>query len=125
MYYKLKTAYDMRISYCISDLYSSDLTAPMPERPGIHPDSAPNSPLELSLHANPKFLAATAEVDASAVAPLPTSRKVYETGSRPDIRVPFREISQDDTPTLFGGSEERRVGTEGVSPCRSRWSPYH
>src|SRR3546814_18761692 len=22
-------------------------------------------------------------------------------------------------------SEERRVGKEGVSPCRSRWSPYH
>src|SRR3546814_4610313 len=28
----------------------------------------------------------------------------------------------------FGGnarSEERRVGTECVSTCRSRWSPYH
>src|SRR3546814_12748897 len=23
------------------------------------------------------------------------------------------------------GSEERRVGKEGVSTCRSRWSPYH
>src|SRR3546814_11605927 len=22
-------------------------------------------------------------------------------------------------------SEARRVGKEGVSPCRSRWSPYH
>src|SRR3546814_13184793 len=22
-------------------------------------------------------------------------------------------------------SEERRVGNEGVSPCRSRWSPIH
>src|SRR3546814_19232764 len=22
-------------------------------------------------------------------------------------------------------SDERRVGTECVSPCRSRWSPYH
>src|SRR3546814_20574406 len=22
-------------------------------------------------------------------------------------------------------SEERRVGKEGVSPCRYRWSPYH
>src|SRR3546814_12817936 len=22
-------------------------------------------------------------------------------------------------------SEERRVGKEGVGPCRSRWSPYH
>ena len=24
-----------------------------------------------------------------------------------------------------GGSEERRVGKECYSPCRSRWSPYH
>src|SRR3546814_18355326 len=25
----------------------------------------------------------------------------------------------------FPRSEERRVGRECVSPCRSRWSPYH
>ena len=57
------------------------------------------------MNANPKFLAATAEVDAAAVAPLPQSRKIYQIGSRPDIRVPFREISQDDTPTSFGGEK--------------------
>src|SRR3546814_15217541 len=26
---------------------------------------------------------------------------------------------------LLARSEERRVGKECVSPCRSRWSPYH
>src|SRR3546814_12299608 len=26
---------------------------------------------------------------------------------------------------VAGRSEERRVGKEGVSTCRSRWSPYH
>src|SRR3546814_15619765 len=26
---------------------------------------------------------------------------------------------------LNASSEERRVGKECVSPCRSRWSPYH
>ena len=57
------------------------------------------------MNANPKFLAATAEVDAAAVAPLPKSRKIYETGSRPDIRVPFREIEQEDTATSFGGEK--------------------
>ncbi|KAG1245463.1 hypothetical protein G6F65_021220 [Rhizopus arrhizus] len=66
----------------------------------VHSRSAPTTRLELSMNANPKFLAATAEVDAAAVAPLPKSRRVYETGSRPDIRVPFREIEQDDTPTI-------------------------
>src|SRR3546814_12229012 len=25
----------------------------------------------------------------------------------------------------LGGSEERRVGKECVSTCRSRWAPYH
>src|SRR3546814_18388309 len=25
----------------------------------------------------------------------------------------------------LGRSEERRVGNEGVSTCRSRWAPYH
>ncbi|AWB34476.1 phosphomethylpyrimidine synthase ThiC [Orrella marina] len=57
------------------------------------------------MNANPKFLAATAQVDSAAVAPLPKSRKVYETGSRPDIRVPFREVDQSDTSTSFGGEK--------------------
>src|SRR3546814_17488740 len=32
---------------------------------------------------------------------------------------------RDDNPDLPGRSEERRVGNECVSTCRSRWSPYH
>ena len=55
------------------------------------------------MNANPKFLSASATVDAAAVEPLPNSRKVYVAGSRPDIRVPMREISQSDTPASFGG----------------------
>ncbi|MCX7693577.1 phosphomethylpyrimidine synthase ThiC [Tepidimonas taiwanensis] len=51
---------------------------------------------------DPSFVAAAAQVDAAAVAPLPGSRKVYVTGSRPDIRVPMREIRQHDTPTPQG-----------------------
>ena len=57
------------------------------------------------MNAIPKFLAATAEVDSAAVKPLPKSRKVYEVGSRPDIRVPFRAIEQSDTSTSFGGEK--------------------
>ncbi len=55
------------------------------------------------MNANPQFLAAAARVDAAAIQPLPNSRKVYVQGSRPDIRVPMREISQADTPTGMGG----------------------
>jgi phosphomethylpyrimidine synthase len=51
------------------------------------------------MNANPKFLAATAHVDDAAIRPLPNSRKVYVG----PLRVPMREVSQADTPTLFGG----------------------
>ncbi|MEG0346442.1 MAG: phosphomethylpyrimidine synthase ThiC [Acinetobacter sp.] len=34
---------------------------------------------------------------------LPASKKVYVEGSRPDIQVPFREISLTETPTGLGG----------------------
>ncbi|MGE0357092.1 MAG: phosphomethylpyrimidine synthase ThiC [Burkholderiales bacterium] len=54
------------------------------------------------MSANPKFLAASAHVDEAAVQPLPRSRKIHVEGSRPDIRVPMREVSQSDTPASFG-----------------------
>ena len=54
------------------------------------------------MNANPKFLSQAAHVDAAAIKPLPNSRKVYVEGSRPDIRVPMREISQADTPAGMG-----------------------
>jgi phosphomethylpyrimidine synthase len=54
------------------------------------------------MNANPKFLAASAHVDAAAVKSLPNSRKVYVQGSRPDLLVPMREISQAETPASMG-----------------------
>ncbi|HVK96002.1 MAG TPA: phosphomethylpyrimidine synthase ThiC [Noviherbaspirillum sp.] len=57
------------------------------------------------MNANPQFLAATAKVDDAAIQPLPNSRKIYVEGSRPDIRVPMREISQSDTPASFGAEK--------------------
>jgi len=54
---------------------------------------------------NPQFLAATASVDQSAIAPFPNSEKVYMAGSRPDIRVPFRKITQEDTPSQMGAEK--------------------
>ena len=90
------------------------------------------------MSANPKFLAATAQVDEAAVRPLPSSRKVYVGGSRPDIRVPMREISQSDTPAGFGAEKnppvtvydtsgpytdpEARIDVrKGLAALRSRW----
>ena len=61
------------------------------------------------MNANPKFLSQTALVDNAAVQPLPNSRKVYVTGSRPDIRVPMREISQSDTPASMGAEKNPAI----------------
>ena len=55
------------------------------------------------------FTSEQARVDDASIAPLPNSEKIYVTGSRADIRVPMRKISQDDTPTdmaLSGQSSE-------------------
>jgi phosphomethylpyrimidine synthase len=56
-----------------------------------------------------KFLNETASVDESATTPFAKSRKVYVEGSRPDIRVPFREISLSDTPSAFGAEKNPPV----------------
>ncbi|MGQ0333720.1 phosphomethylpyrimidine synthase ThiC [Halomonas elongata] len=50
------------------------------------------------------FLNETARVDEAAVQALPGSRKIHVEGSRPDIRVPFREISL--SPTSTSGADE-------------------
>ncbi|MDR3298832.1 MAG: phosphomethylpyrimidine synthase ThiC [Candidatus Accumulibacter sp.] len=55
------------------------------------------------MNANEKFTAADARVDSAVIEPLPNSRRIYVEGSRPDIRVPMREIAQADTPTALGG----------------------
>ncbi|MDP2199122.1 MAG: phosphomethylpyrimidine synthase ThiC, partial [Sulfurimicrobium sp.] len=57
------------------------------------------------MNANPEFLNQSAHVDEAAVQPLPNSRKIYVEGSRPDIRVPMREISQSDTSASFGAEK--------------------
>ncbi len=55
------------------------------------------------MNAPDQFIAQSATVDEAAIAPLPGSRKVYVPGTRPDMMVPMREVSQSATPTSFGG----------------------
>ena len=69
------------------------------------------------MNANDKFLATNAHVDEASVQPLPQSRKAYVTGSRPDIRVPMREISQADTPVHSAGA------LPGGAPAGSEANP--
>ncbi len=65
----------------------------------------------------PKFVGDTAEIDPATKVPFANSRKVYVQGSRPDIQVPFREISLSDTPSQFGAEKNPPVmvyDTSGV-----------
>ena len=88
--------------------------------------------------ASPADFNQTILVDQAAIAPLPNSRKIFVTGSRPDIRVPMREISQADTGTSFGGEKNPPVTVydtsgpytdpsvsidiqSGLSPLRAAW----
>src|SRR3546814_11664479 len=47
--------------------------------------------------------------------------------AEPDLSGPLERLAQHDERFLgeIVRSEERRVGKECVSTCRSRWSPYH
>ncbi|MES1949577.1 phosphomethylpyrimidine synthase ThiC [Salinisphaera sp. S4-8] len=54
------------------------------------------------MSAVPKDLAVSARLADEMREPFPNSRKIHETGSRPDIRVPMREVSQSNTPATFG-----------------------
>nr|WP_313102963.1 phosphomethylpyrimidine synthase ThiC [Stutzerimonas nitrititolerans] len=55
------------------------------------------------MRAEQQHLSESAQVDQQSIQPFPRSQKIYVQGSRPDIRVPMREISLDVTPTAFGG----------------------
>src|SRR3546814_17651559 len=97
----------MRISDWSSDVCSSDLT--LEDHSGIaSADGGGNSVLNgLGSDAEPR----------------------HDVTARPDIqhRQAF-SLLHPNIDSAFGlaqRSEERRVGKECVSTCRSRWSPYH
>ena len=85
-----------------------------------------------------EFLSRTARVDPESVQPFPKSRKVYRSGSRSGVNVPFREISLAETRSTQGveGNEsvfvydtsgpytdpESRIDIrQGLAPLRARW----
>ena len=55
------------------------------------------------------ILSRTASVDERIVEPIPNSKKIYITGSRPDIRVPMREIACSPTQTRTGLEENTPI----------------
>jgi len=61
------------------------------------------------MNATDKFINTSAQIDKGATKSFANSRKVYIQGSRPDIQVPFREISLNDTPSAFGAEKNPPV----------------
>src|SRR3546814_10998113 len=103
-FFKQKTAYEMRISDWSSDVCSSDLGNPLGNcgRGRTHSEDRPK---DWSDAGRPTECEGQSE-DVGADGPASRNVRVEA-----DFAVQPR-------------SEERRVGKECVSKCRSRWSPY-
>src|SRR3546814_12992462 len=109
-FFKQKTAYEMRISDWSSDVCSSDLRAslhpyPLMSRLIVMQCRSKVAHVKglLTLRAHHPVLCLVLWLAVNALA----GGLVWVAGH------------------CFFRSEERRVGKECVSPCRSRWSPYH
>src|SRR3546814_10311034 len=106
-FFKQKTAYEMRISDWSSDVCSSDL-------------------VDISLSVSPIVDSTLKIVGASKIARDITDRRRAE--EQKDLLLREMDHRVKNLFALANGmvrSEERRVGKECVSTCRSRWSPYH
>src|SRR3546814_5433075 len=108
-FFKQKTAYEMRISDWSSDVCSSDLetTPPVYWCPNIYPDGS----------------------GGWIVRRVDDLKEVYaddDLFTKKGISSFAKLIGEDwDLVPTELRSEERRVGKECVSTCRSRCSPYH
>src|SRR3546814_7190283 len=94
-FFKQKTAYEVRISDWSSDVCSSDLKK---ELAGLRQRA------------------------------FGLEEIVGESDPIRRLKSEIRKIAPLDVPVFISGesrSEERRVGKECVSTCRSRWSPYN
>src|SRR3546814_20852033 len=96
-FFKQKTAYEMRISDWSSDVCSSDLD------------------FDVLLRLARQLVGRQNGIVGGGI--------VHDGG---DLRQQSPEICLGELDLhMAGRSEERRVGKECVSTCRSRWSPYH
>src|SRR3546814_4959502 len=104
-FFKQKTAYEMRISDWSSDVCSSDLA--------LGAIFAGVSGVVVDLLARKRRTARHTQRGNTAL------RVICPLGKHLELATLHRgcDVAQR--------SEERRVGKECVSTCRSRWSPYH
>src|SRR3546814_3028743 len=110
-FFKQNTAYEMRISDWSSDVCSSDLFAPEEEFAWrLLCSTGSKAHLEQLQQVN----------NLENYRKAQSEQEIYQALGldyiEPELREGLEEVSR---------SEERRVGKECVSTCRSRWSPYH
>src|SRR3546814_16021523 len=100
----------MRISDWSSDVCSSDLCRPSED---------------LLLRLAQPFLHPTVcqEIATLSVLQHDSGGRVVQEGL--ELRLTPLQRGADPVPLLSHRSEERRVGKECVSPCRTWWSPYN
>src|SRR3546814_7349044 len=100
-FFKQKTAYEMRISDWSSDVCSSDL--------------------------NLKTRSDGGGTEVTFGIPSGATLKTWRDDTKvvADVIQPAAEPAAKPEAAKADRSEERRVGKECVSTCRSRWSPYH
>src|SRR3546814_6536295 len=123
-FFKQKTAYEMRISDWSSDVCSSDLLQRWKEiwaeiaakrqsaEPLTHKESSRRRAQAMVDGLN-RHVREEHEADLAALPPEVRARRTPEEW----LATPPLEILR------LARSEERRVGKEWVSTCRSRWSP--
>src|SRR3546814_3119526 len=97
-FFKQKTAYEMRISDWSSDVCSSDLPVSIGDYVLSGGEVAAQVVLDACIRLIPGVMGAASS------------------GEEESFGAGLLEYPR---------SEERRVGKECVSTCRSRWSPYH
>src|SRR3546814_3137137 len=105
-FFKQKTAYEMRISDWSSDVCSSDLRSTQTVS-----DTSQSSDGQKD-----------AGVTVANNLPDAQDSNAENGSTRSERRVREEETVNYE---ISKRSEERRVGKECVSTCRSRWSPYH
>src|SRR3546814_18549110 len=105
----------MRISDWSSDVCSSDLLLALALQALVGASTAQARPA-------PESFADLVEGLLPAVVNIQTQQSI-EGGQAEQFEEFFKEFFERRGPG--GRSEERRVGKECVSTCRSRWSPYH